>query len=539
MESSSLSQARPQQLGGVRGVFQRLSDLPAGAEVAIWIFLLLAAVGIRLWLIHLLPIGLWSKDAGSYAYSAFRWIHTGVWETDPRRGPVYSMLIAFCGKVWGNITSIMLLQHAMGVVAILLSILTMRLMHGRRALVPLALCGYAYTVYGLPLYLEHLVRNETLLFFCGSVSLVTWFAAIKYRKLHWLWITGISAAILTATKNVWFPFPVLFVVATLWYFRKEMRSAVAQVLIFVIAFGVPYTGFKVFKHRTLGVDRSDEPQEGVLLYGRTAQYTDLDGGIEPEIKAQIRSQVEDYQHEVFRTKPPKLNNNEILKKTVVPTLTSLLRKQGKNGEDLNRLCRSLAIEAIKTHPLQYSLQVWRDIVRMNVSSGQRYTAPDNKEPASQKNLLLGLDKPDPLIRVEESVAKLDKIVKKTGEDPNATGSDEEESGPEKQPRRRDTHGPFTVYQDVEMSAWMFDFAPVLLTSLLLPVMFFLSPAPMRAWWLGAAGLWYFTIVLLSTIGRPLDRYLIPALPVMFFTLTTALILGWNALAGNARCEPRS
>jgi hypothetical protein len=539
MESPSLSQAQPRQLGKVRGIFRRLSDLSPAAEVAIWVFLVVAAVGIRLWLIHLLPIGLWSKDAGSYAYSAFRWIHTGVWETDPRRGPVYSMLIALCGKVWGNITSIMLLQHAMGAAAILLSILTMRLMHGRRALVPLALCGYAYAVYGLPLYLEHLVRNETLLFFCGSVSLVTWFLAIRNRQVHWLWITGISAAILTATKNVWFPFPILFVVATLWYFRKEMRSAVAQVLIFAIAFGVPYMGAKVFKHRTLGIDRSDEPQEGVLLYGRTAQFTKLDGGIEPEIKAQIRSQVEDYQHEVFRTKPPKLNNNEILKKTVVPTLTSILRKEGKNGEDLNRLCRSLAIEAIRTHPLQYALQVWRDMVRMNVSSGQRYAAPDNKEAASQRNLLLELDKPDPLIRVEESVAKLDKIVARTGNDPNATASDEEEGGPEKQPRKRDTPGPFTTYQDVLLSAWMFDFAPVLLTSLLLPVIFFLSPASMRAWWLGAAGLWYFTVVLLSTVGRPLDRYLIPALPVMFFTLTTALILGWNALAGNARPKRRS
>ena len=105
-----------------RGILRRLSDVPVWAEALLWLLVIAAAVGIRLYLVHLLPIGLWSKDAGSYAYSAFRWIHTGVWETDPRRGPIYSMLIAFCGKTWGGIDSLMLLQHAMGAAAILLSV---------------------------------------------------------------------------------------------------------------------------------------------------------------------------------------------------------------------------------------------------------------------------------------------------------------------------------------------------------------------------------------------------------------------------------
>jgi len=374
----------------LRHAVRRLSDLPLRAEVLLWAIVITATIGIRLYLIHLLPMGLWSKDAGSYAYSAFRWVHTGVWETDPRRGPIYSMLIALCGKVWGSIDSLMLLQHFMGATAILLSVFALRLLHGRRALIPLAACGYAYAVYGLPLYLEHLVRNETILFFCASVALVTWLFAIHWRQPHWLWISGLAVAVLSATKNVWLPFPLIFAVATLWYFRKEMRLAITQVLIFTLAFAVPYMGAKVFKHRTLGVDRSDEPQEGVLLYGRTAQFTWLNGGIQPELKKQIRSQVEDYQHEVFGdgTKPPHLNNNEILKKTVVPTLNKILRHEGKTGDDLNNLCEKLAWEAILTHPLPYAQQVWRDIARMHLTGGVRYVAPDDSEPESQRNLLL-------------------------------------------------------------------------------------------------------------------------------------------------------
>jgi hypothetical protein len=508
----------------VRAIFRRLSDLPPWAEPLIWTFLIALTIGARLYLIHLLPLALWSKDAGSYAYAAIHWINTGIWETDPRRGPIYSLLIALCGKLWGSIYSLMILQHIMGVTAILLSIFALRLLHGRRALIPLAACGYAYAVHGLPLYMEHLVRNETILFFCGTVSLVTWLFAIHWRQPHWLWITGIAAAILAATKNVWFPFPVLFTVATLWYFRKEMRLAVTQVLIFAVAFGVPYMGAKIFKHRTLGVDRSDEPQEGVLLYGRTAQFTYLDGGIYPDLKNQIRSQVEAYQREVIEKK--KLNNNEILKKTVVPHLSSIYRREGKTGDDINQLCEALALEAIRTHPLQYGQQVWHDMVRMHLNSGVRYVAPDDSEVASQLDLLKELQAPDPILHVPDSLAKLNQIA---GVQPGA-----DQGQPPKKVKRHLAKGRFATYRHLLLSSWLFDLAPVLFTSLLLPLVWWLSPVPTRAWWFGSAGIWYFTVVLLSTVGRPLDRYLIPALPVMFFTLSSAVMLAWNALAAPSK-----
>ena len=504
----------------VRNVIRRLSDLPQWAEIAIWAFIVAVTVGIRLYLVHLLPVGLWSKDGGSYAYSAFHWIHTGIWETDPRRGPIYSMFIAFCAKLWGSVYSIMVVQHVMGIAAILLTLLTLRLMHGRRALIPLAACGYAYGLYGLPVYMEHLVRNETLLFFCGSISLVTWYLAIRQHNAQWIWITALSAAILSATKNVWFPFPVLFIWATLWYFRKDRRFAVTQVLIFIVAFALPYEGAKIFKAHTLGEDRSDEPQDGVLLYGRTAQFTYLDGGIDPDIKQEIRPQVEAYVKEVNRFSPPRLDNNEILKTTVVPTLMKIYRKEGKSGEDLNKLCQALAVEGIKHHPIQYALQVWRDMVHMHLTCGVRYVAPDDSEIDSQRELLTELIKPDPIIHVPESMAKL-----------NAIAGAEPIPGSEKQVKRHQSTGRFATYRLFLLSSWLFDIVPVLLTTLLMPVVFFLTPRPTRAWWLGAAGLWYFTVVLLCTIGRPLDRYLIPALPIMFFTMSSALMLAWNALAG--------
>jgi hypothetical protein len=224
------------------------------------------------------------------------------------------------------------------------------------------------------------------------------------------------------------------------------------------------------------------------------------------------------------TKPPRLNNNEILKKTVVPHLTKILRQEGKTGDDLNALCRSLALEAIRTHPAQYGEQVLRDMVRMHLTSGVRYVAPDDSEPASQRSLLLELKQPDPIIHEPESVAKLDQIA--------GTAATSLEGKAAKKAMRHGTKGRFATYRRLLLSSWLFDLAPVLLTSLLLPVVWWLSPSPARAWWLGSAGIWYFTMVLLATVGRPLDRYLIPALPVMFFTLSSAVMMAWNAACGS-------
>ena len=84
---------------------------------------------------------------------------------------------------------------------------------------------------------------------------------------------------------------------------------------------------------------------GAAVWAHGAIY-ELDGGIDPEIKAQIRAQVEAYQREVSGDgkRAPQLNNNDILKKTVVPHLTKILRAEGKTGDDLNALCRALALE---------------------------------------------------------------------------------------------------------------------------------------------------------------------------------------------------
>ena len=124
------------------------------------------------------------------------------------------------------------------------------------------------------------------------------------------------------------------------------------------------------------------------------------------------------------------------------------------------------------------------MVRMNLTSGVRLRGAGRFGGGPQRSLLLELKAPDPIIHEPESLAKLSAIA--------GTAAVGDESKATRKAMRRATKGRFATYRRVLSSSWMFDMAPVLLTTLLLPVVWWLNPSPTRAWWVGAAGIWYFT-----------------------------------------------
>ncbi|MEA3188414.1 MAG: Dolichyl-phosphate-mannose-protein mannosyltransferase [Chthoniobacter sp.] len=466
-----------------------LAAPPRGAEVIVWLLVVAAVVGIRVYLVHLLPTILWSRDSGSYMGASLRWMHGAVWESDPRRGPIYSLLIAGCLAAWKSFDALMVVQHVLGGIAVLTGIVLLRLMHTRRAIFVIGLCGYAYAVYALPLLMEHLLRNETLLFLFSSLIFASWYLAVAREEPHWLWIAGISAGLMQLTKAVFAPLPLVLIALHLWFYRKQPKLAAKQVIIFVLAFVLPLVGAKIH-HQLTGHRRPPEPQSGILLYGRTAQFTVLDSGIEPEVKTLIRQEVEDYK------KLPKLDNNMVLKRTIVPKLTVYYRSIHKTPTDLNRLCRQLAVEGIKANKLAYVKQVLQDLKTLHFKSGFHADMPNANDVLSSELTLQSYTRPDPLMHKEESLAIM-------------------------QSRHDKPH--FATYRHRTKEAWLFSLKPVFLTSLLLPVFIYFTRDKRRLWWLGAAAMWYFTLILLSTVGRPLDRYLLPGVPIMFCTLCSAVI----------------
>jgi hypothetical protein len=484
---------------GWRRIIAAAADPPRWVEIALWAALVAVVIGVRVYLIHLVPVHLWSADANSYAASALRWIETGEWQTDPRRGPVYSLLIAACLKLWGSLDAVMLIQHVLGGAAVLLAAVVLRLMSGPRATWPVFFCAYAYAVYAAPLHVEHLIRNETLLLLFATIALAGWYLALRGRSVdpRWLALAGVSAGLLTLTKNVFAPFPLIVVSALLWQSRSQLLTATKQAGVFLAAFALPVVAAELLQRATLPA-RPSEPQGGLLLYSRVAQFTVLDRGIAPDVKQHIRAEVEAYRELIRSVGHPQ--HNVALNRTVVPKMRAYYLQLGHSRADLNRLCRDLALEAIRAHATEYATQVLRDLWRLQ-KIGANVRAPAHRQ----------------MRETREAVTEVRSAAGPHVPDTTAILS------------ARENAAHFSRYSSIVSTAWLWVFAPGLLTSISVTAFAWKSRGNLQLWWLALAGVWWFTMVLLSTVATPQLRYLIPVTPIMFWSMSAAVVGGCERL----------
>ena len=475
-------------------VLRFLTQPSRGAQIAGWVLLVAAIVAARVYMTHLLPGYLWSKDSRGYSFSAIQWVGGGHWESDPKRGPVYSLVIAACLKLWGSFDSVVVFQHVLGGLLVLGCTLFLRLMCGPRAHWPAIACGLALAIYSQLLFLEHLIRNDLLLCTFSTVAFIAWHFALVRGKHGWLFVCGLSAALLALSRNVLAPFPLVVLAALVWDIRRTPKATLAAAAIFLTGLALPFIGAKVFRQLTIH-DQPPQPQPGSMLFARVAQFTVMDGGIEPEVKELIRADIESYR------KNGKLDNNEILVRTAVPKIRDLYARLGKKPADVDRLCWRLAGEAIRAHPGDYVRQCGRDFLNVQLRLGTSATNPSTGD-ISAASRSLANETALPLLRAPETIQALEPATHK---------------------------GYLDGYKRMNEQAWLFSKSPVLWTSLGVTALAFFRRGKIRWWWITAAVSWWFLIVLLCTVGRPLSRYLLPVIPIMFWTLGSVVALAWNWL----------
>jgi len=481
------------------GALRFLTQPSRGAQLAGWVLLAVVIVAARIYLTHLLPGFLWSKDSRSYAAAAVEWIETGRWETDPKRGPVYSLALAAVLKIAERFDAVVVAQHVLGGLLVLGCTLFLRRLTGPRGHWIALACGLALAVYGQLLFLEHLIRNDLLLFTFSALAFMAWFFALESGRRGWLFACGLAAALLALTRNVLAPLPAVVLAALLWEGRRTPRVALAGAAIFLAGLALPHLGAKVFRQLTIH-DQPPQPQPGSMFFARVAQFAVLDGGVEPEVKALIREDIEAYRETCRKT--GRLDNNEILVRTAVPRMRELYKREGKTPAELDRLCWRLAGEAIRAHPGDYARQCWGDFLQVQMRLGTSAVNPSSGDIRAACRSLEG-DLKWPQLRAAETIRGLE---------------------PAWQPEH------LAGYKWMNRQAWLFSKSPVLWTSLGLAVLVFFRRGKERWWWLTAAVCWWFVIVLLCTVGRPLSRYLLPVIPIMLWTLGAVLALAWSWLA---------
>ena len=88
---------------------------------------------------------------------------------------------------------------------------------------------------------------------------------------------------------------------------------------------------------------------------------------------------------------------------------------------------------------------------------------------------------------------------------------------------------YKLLRRLQTRALLFQFYPVLLTTLALCILLICTRGKEWEFFAGLAVVWFFNMILLSTVGRPVERYLMPLVPIMFWALSGVLILVWRAL----------
>jgi hypothetical protein len=475
------------------------SDAVARVEWLTWALLVAAIAAPRVWLHALCPVYIWSADSAGYLYPALQWLDHGTWLSDPRRGPIYSGFIALALKFTGNLSAVAVAQQWICGAAILGLCLALRARCGRRALLPILVCGITAAIYGLPLYLAQLIRNEALLMGAATLALVglqLGLADGKHR-LAWLVLGGFGGALVNLTKSVFMPWPALGLIAILWPRREGnprwVLAATAFVLGYALPMGTAKLAEKLWPGSVAGVSYA-----GIQLYGRVAQWTVIDGGIYPEIKEAIRPLVIDYRGR------KKLDNNWVIKRGIIPVIGKTIGDTGERSVDT--ICRALAIEAIRAHPREFFGQATADFGSFLFEMGWKERVPKHKDLKKLAANIERLPNPHPAMHAPEVIAVY-------------RGADS-------------AH--FSPYHRMIRSAFLFEaWSPVMIASIILVLLCLLDRAD-RPFWIAAAGIWFFNLVILSTVGKPMHRYLMPLIPVMILVTGTALCRAWMIAQRGAR-----
>ena len=481
---------------------------PMGAKIVAALLVAGSIIGLRMLVAWCLPTYIWSRDSGSYVTPATTWLETGRWITSARRGPVYSLFLAAIFRSGGTLATVATVQAVIGALTAFITLLMARSWLGRRAFWPLAVCSFLYAIYGMPLEIERLIRNEVLLTLFATLAFGGWFFALRTGKGGWFALSGFATGSMQLLKGIFPIFPLLVLALTAWNWRRQPPRAAKLIGCYLALAALPLVASKVYD-RASGTARAPEPEAGEMFYGRTAQWTVLDGGIEPAIKARIHEQAAAYADRFRRT--GKLDNNEIVKRTVIPTLKTVLVDENHHPPaDVDHLCWRLGMEAVEHHPGAYLKQVGHDFFTLNFITAQRFIIflPDQLTAAARdakkfvSNRLPGNPEAARIFELSASQAAVHQGI-------------------------RPHSGLIRISRFATNTGRLRLLSPVFLTTLLLPLLGWLVRGRERLFWLGNTALWCYYLVLLSTVGRPLDRYLMPVLPLMFWTVSTGADIGWR------------
>ena len=479
-----------------------LNHPPRWFELAVWFLVCLAIAWPRILLWNLLPAYLWSGDSEGYALPAICLVDRGEWLPSDKRGAVYPLFLA-ATLAAGDLNLSVIIQHIVGGATVLGCGIALRLVLGPASLLPVAWATGSFGRYNLLIYLEHLIRNETVLFLLSSACLALLLLAHHKQSRGWFTASGILAGLQHLTKPIMPLFLPAAIVSILlrrdwprtWRLRSSLWLAGGFALHALVGF---------LSARLAARPVTPDPQSGKLLYARVAQWTVLDEGPHREIKDAIRTDIESYRQLGRR------ETNLILNRPAVPKIEAIVRSLGGDKREIHRVCQALAFEAIARNRAAFVQQIGSDLVSWHTEQGFKTKVPKASYLIEQAKELR-----DDAGQLPARAKALETVKLYT---------------------ERASRNHFDPFHNLCLKSTFFEHpifgrrgSPVLACSVALPIVLLIIGRQLRPAFAVFFVLWWSGLLILSTVGRPMDRYLLPLCPIIFFTLASLIAVAWMKL----------
>jgi hypothetical protein len=163
------------------------------------------------------------------------------------------------------------------------------------------------------------------------------------------------------------------------------------------------------------------------------------------------------------------------------------------------------VEAVRDQPAAFVQQIRKDLFQLHFKAGVKNEFPSDKQVIDARKSLRERRLQRELHPTMEADA-MDAILS-----------------------ARIEGDPFHFFHLCLNRAWLFQGYPVLFTTIALLALLPFTRGKTRFFFLGVAAVWFSNMALLSTVGRPLERYLLPLVPLMFWALSGVIVVAWIAL----------
>ncbi len=461
---------------------------PRWWEPSVWCVITALAILPRVLMYVAVPSALLSDDSNSYLAPAIE-ILNGNYEIESHRGWGYVFfLIPLAAYPQIFFPLVAIVQQSISGFTVLGTLVFLRLLLGVKSLIWLLLISWGASFYAVPIFLAHLIRNETPHALFTMLGFGFLGLGLQRNSLRCCILSGVFLALMNMVKATLPLAPFFSAIAFLWVARKQGLAWLKTASFLGVYFAVFLfpSWISVFP----GVQFSSLSYAGQELFSQVAHLGFVESKKYPELTLALRPKWEVYLSMNKR-------DNGYARKNINNTVIGIISQSPQKYPKVDQVFKTLAWEVILSHPDKALADFWKRFVELNLQTGFRTKRPhikhirdagENARSDAESQLYKGFNFEPALAQENAQENKALKLLKK-------------------------------ISARVFPWEWV---PPVLMTTLFCVFLPFCLKGPLRLWVVQIGLSWFFFLLLHSTVGEPKDRFYVPVFCLSIFLLGIAL-----------------